>query len=52
VDAFAVDAHGWVSWQATKTWRDSMDPEFAQKMARILDLLRSSTGGRARAVRR
>lgn len=27
-----------VSWQATKTWKASRDPEFAAKMARILDL--------------
>ncbi|MFE1591462.1 IS630 family transposase [Nocardia sp. NPDC058705] len=27
-----------VSWQATKTWKASNDPEFAEKMARILDL--------------
>jgi len=27
-----------VSWQATKTWKGSRDPEFASKMARVLDL--------------
>ncbi len=27
-----------MSWQATKTWKASNDPEFAEKMARILDL--------------
>ncbi|MEQ7009324.1 IS630 family transposase [Actinopolymorpha sp. B17G11] len=27
-----------ISWQATKTWKQSRDPEFAPKMARILDL--------------
>ena len=27
-----------ISWQATKTWKGSRDPEFAAKMARILDL--------------
>jgi transposase len=27
-----------VSWQATKTWKASRDPDFAAKMARVLDL--------------
>ncbi|MET8779496.1 IS630 family transposase [Nocardia sp. NPDC004654] len=27
-----------VSWQATKTWKASNDPEFTEKMARVLDL--------------
>jgi transposase len=27
-----------ISWQATKTWKASKDPDFAAKMARILDL--------------
>jgi transposase len=27
-----------ISWQATKTWKASRDPDFAAKMARILDL--------------
>ncbi|WP_327115751.1 IS630 family transposase [Nocardia sp. NBC_01730] len=27
-----------VSWQATKTWKAGKDPEFAAKMARVLDL--------------
>src|SRR5215216_1702308 len=27
-----------VSWQATKTWKASKDPEFAAKMARVLNL--------------
>lgn len=27
-----------VRWQATKTWKGSRDPDFAAKMARILDL--------------
>ena len=27
-----------ISWQATKTWKGSRDPDFAAKMARILDL--------------
>jgi transposase len=27
-----------ISWQATKTWKASRDPEFAAKMARILEL--------------
>lgn len=29
---------GGVSWQATKTWKASNDPEFTTKMARVLDL--------------
>ncbi|MGY1976997.1 helix-turn-helix domain-containing protein, partial [Nocardia gipuzkoensis] len=29
---------GGVSWQATKTWKASNDPDFATKMARVLDL--------------
>ena len=29
---------GGVSWQATKTWKASNDPDFAAKMARVLDL--------------
>ncbi|GAA3061087.1 hypothetical protein GCM10010464_26820 [Pseudonocardia yunnanensis] len=27
-----------ITWQATKTWKASRDPDFAAKMARILDL--------------
>jgi transposase len=27
-----------INWQATKTWKASRDPDFAQKMARVLDL--------------
>ena len=27
-----------VSWQATKTWKASSDPEFTTKMRRVLDL--------------
>jgi hypothetical protein len=27
-----------ISWQATKTWKAGKDPEFAEKMARVLDL--------------
>lgn len=27
-----------VSWQATKTWKASKDPDFVAKMNRILDL--------------
>ncbi len=27
-----------ISWQATKTWKGSKDPDFAEKMARVLDL--------------
>jgi transposase len=27
-----------IRWQATKTWKDSRDPDFTPKMARILDL--------------
>jgi transposase len=29
---------GGVSWQATKTWKASNDPDFARKMRRVLDL--------------
>lgn len=29
---------GGVSWQATKTWKASTDPDFTAKLARILDL--------------
>ncbi|MCC3317865.1 MULTISPECIES: IS630 family transposase [Nocardia] len=29
---------GAVSWQATKTWKASNDPEFVEKMTRVLDL--------------
>ncbi|WP_240505254.1 IS630 family transposase [Nocardia mangyaensis] len=29
---------GGVSWQATKTWKASNDPDFAAKMARVLEL--------------
>jgi transposase len=29
---------GGVSWQATKTWKASTDPEFVPKMRRVLDL--------------
>jgi transposase len=35
-----------VRWQATKTWKASKDPQFAEKMTRILDLYdRSAAGG-------
>lgn len=27
-----------ISWQATKTWKASRDPDFAVKKARVLDL--------------
>ncbi|WP_436799056.1 hypothetical protein [Micromonospora fulviviridis] len=27
-----------MSWQATKTWKASTDPDFTSKMRRILDL--------------
>jgi hypothetical protein len=27
-----------VTWQRTKTWKASRDPDFATKMARVLDL--------------
>jgi transposase len=30
--------HGGISWQATKTWKVSHDPEFLPKMRRVLDL--------------
>jgi hypothetical protein len=29
---------GGISWQATKTWKASNDPEFLPKMRRVLDL--------------
>jgi transposase len=29
---------GGVSWQSTKTWKTSTDPDFAAKLARVLDL--------------
>jgi transposase len=29
---------GGIRWQATKTWKASRDPDFAAKMARVLDL--------------
>lgn len=34
-----------VRWQATKTWKASRDPEFATKMARILELYDQSAAG-------
>jgi transposase len=34
-----------VRWQATKTWKASRDPQFAEKMARILDLYHRSAAG-------
>jgi transposase len=34
-----------VRWQATKTWKASRDPRFAEKMARILDLYDRSAAG-------
>ncbi len=34
-----------VRWQATKTWKASRDPEFRQKMNRILDLYDRSAAG-------
>jgi transposase len=34
-----------VRWQATKTWKASRDPQFAEKMARILDLYDRSAAG-------
>ncbi|MCW3845523.1 hypothetical protein ONA70_36225 [Micromonospora yasonensis] len=40
-----------VSWQATKTWKASNDPDFTTKMRRILDLYDHPPGGRASAVR-
>jgi transposase len=42
---------GKVSWQATKTWKTSRDPDFAAKMARILDLYdHPPAGGRVICV--
>ncbi|MGS2805739.1 hypothetical protein [Nocardia sp. MW-W600-9] len=29
---------GGVSWQSTRTWKSSNDPEFVAKMSRVLDL--------------
>jgi hypothetical protein len=34
-----------ISWQASKTWKGSRDPEFAVKMARILDLYARAAAG-------
>jgi hypothetical protein len=34
-----------ISWQATKTWKASRDPEFTMKMARILDLYDQAAAG-------
>jgi hypothetical protein len=34
-----------VRWQATKTWKASRDPQFAEKMTRILDLYDRSAAG-------
>jgi DDE superfamily endonuclease len=34
-----------ISWQARKTWKASRDPDFAAKMARILDLYDRSAAG-------
>ncbi|WP_233160113.1 IS630 family transposase [Pseudonocardia sp. MH-G8] len=34
-----------VRWQATKTWKSSKDPQFAEKMARILELYDRSAAG-------
>lgn len=35
-----------ISWQATKTWKGSRDPEFVPKMARVLELYDQSAEGR------
>jgi hypothetical protein len=37
-------------WQATKTWKGSRDPDFAAKMARILDLYDPPADGRVICV--
>ena len=34
-----------ISWQARKTWKASRDPDFAAKMARILELYDRSAAG-------
>ena len=34
-----------ISWQASKTWKGSRDPEFAVKMGRILDLYDRAAAG-------
>ncbi len=40
-----------VSWQATKTWKASTDPDFTTKMRRILHLYdHPPPGGRVRCV--
>ncbi|MPY85806.1 MAG: IS630 family transposase, partial [Actinophytocola sp.] len=40
-----------ISWQASKTWKASTDPEFATKMARILELYdQQSVDGRVICV--
>ena len=35
-----------ISWQATKTWKGSKDPEFTPKMTRILELYDAAVDGR------
>ncbi len=34
-----------ISWQATKTWKGSRDPDFAAKMARVLELYDQAAAG-------
>jgi hypothetical protein len=34
-----------ISWQATKTWKGSRDPDFAAKKARILQLYDQAAAG-------
>jgi transposase len=44
-------AEGGISWQATKTWKGSSDPDFLVKMRRVLDLYdHPPTGGRVVCV--
>jgi transposase len=35
-----------ISWQATKTWKGSRDPDFAAKLARVLELYDAAAEGR------
>jgi transposase len=41
----AVLREAGISWQATKTWKGSRDPEFAAKKTRILDLYDQAAAG-------
>jgi hypothetical protein len=39
-----------ITWQRTKTWKASRDPDFAAKMARVLDLYGPPVEGRVLRV--